>query len=101
LRVSVRCKSTHLYPIRIDARKCGIDRDAFASRMTEARIGIGIHYLSLAEHPFYQERFGWASNEWPEAAAYGAQTVSLPFSPKLRPAELERIATAVRGIVAR
>jgi dTDP-4-amino-4,6-dideoxygalactose transaminase len=89
----------HLYTILVDARRCGVDRDEFVSRMTEARIGVGVHYLSLAQHPFYRERFGWRPNDWPEAARFGAQTVSLPLSSKLSAAELERIASAVRGIV--
>ena len=91
----------HLYTIRIDERQCGIDRDAFADRMADARIGVGVHYVSLAAHPFYQQRFGWRAGDWPEAEKFGAQTVSLPLSSKLRPADLDRIAATVRAIVAR
>lgn len=88
----------HLYTILIDERRCGIDRDAFIARMTEAKIGVGVHYLSLAQHPFYQQRLGWRPNDWPEAAKFGAQTVSLPLSSKLSAAELTRIADTVRRI---
>jgi dTDP-4-amino-4,6-dideoxygalactose transaminase len=91
----------HLYTILIDEGVCGIGRDEFARRMTDARIGVGIHYLSLAQHPFYQDRFRWQANEWPEAARFGAQTVSLPLSSKLSAPELERVAATVRRIVAR
>ncbi len=27
-------------------------------RMTKQNIGVGVHYMSLPEHPYYQERFG-------------------------------------------
>jgi len=91
----------HLYTILVDERKCGIDRDEFARQMARAKIGVGVHYLSLAEHPYYQDRFGWQPNDWPAAAKFGAQTLSLPLSAKLRAADLERIAATVRGIVAR
>ena len=86
----------HLYTILIDERQCGIDRDEFIARLNESRIGIGIHYLSLAQHPYYQDRFQWQPGEWPEAEKFGAQTVSLPLSSKLSAGELERIAVTVR-----
>lgn len=43
----------HLYTLLIDAEHCGISRDCFLDRMTDAGIGVGVHYLSLAEHPYY------------------------------------------------
>ena len=89
----------HLYTILIDKRRCGIDRDEFIARMTESRIGIGVHYLSLAQHPFYQDQLQWQVSDWPEAERFGAQTVSLPLSSKLSAGELDRIAASVRRIV--
>ena len=91
----------HLYTILIDERKCGIDRDEFARQMAQAKIGVGVHYRSLAQHPFYQRRFGWQPDDWPEAAKFGAQTLSLPLSSKLRAGDLDRIAATVRGIATR
>lgn len=89
----------HLYTILIDERKCGIDRDEFVARMTESRIGVGVHYQSLAQHPFYQERFQWHADDWPEAENFGARTVSLPLSSKLSNRELDRIAETVCKII--
>lgn len=85
----------HLYSILIDKENCGIDRDEFISRMTQSKIGVGVHYLSLAEHPFYRERYQWRSDQWPVAKKYGASTVSLPLSSKLSDKELNRIVDAV------
>ena len=49
----------HLYTLQIDADRDGISRDAFLDGMNVLGIGTGVHYLSLAEHPYYQQRFGW------------------------------------------
>ena len=45
----------HLYTVLIDQTCCAISRDAFMARMTAAGIGVGVHYLALPEHPYYQE----------------------------------------------
>lgn len=88
----------HLYTILIDEERCGIARDAFLDRMTEAGIGVGVHYLSIPEHPYYQQRFGWRPEEWPNAMQAGRSTVSLPLSARLADGDIGRISDAVRGV---
>src|SRR5699024_10906014 len=87
----------HLFTIMIDEARCGIARDAFLDAMNARRIGTGVHYLSIPEHPYYQERYGWRPEQWPNAMRLGRQTVSLPLSPKLNDADVTRVMDAVRG----
>jgi len=86
----------HLYTVLIDEARCGIRRDDFLEAMNTARIGTGVHYLSIPEHPYYQQRFGWRPEQWPNAMRLGRQTVSLPLSPALGDAEAARVIEAVR-----
>lgn len=85
----------HLYTVLIEGRRCGMGRDAFLDAMTQRGIGMGVHYLSIAEHPYYQNRFGWRPEDYPNAMAIGRQTASLPISPKLSDQEVKRVITAV------
>ncbi len=85
----------HLYTILIDEKKTGISRDAFLDAMTEAKIGVGVHYLSIPEHPYYQETFGWKPEDYPHAMQIGRQTVSLPISSKLSDRDVEDVIAAV------
>ena len=91
----------HLYTVLVDEDACGITRDGFLDAMNERRIGTGVHYLSIAEHPYYQQRFGWRPEEWPHAMRIGRQTVSLPISPKLTDAEVSRVVEAIGAVVPR
>lgn len=85
----------HLYTVRIDEMRCGISRDIFIARMTAEGIGVGVHYLALPEHPYYQQHLGWHADDTPHATAIGRETVSLPLSPKLTDAEVKRVIEAV------
>jgi dTDP-4-amino-4,6-dideoxygalactose transaminase len=90
----------HLFTILIDEARCGLARDAFLDAMNTLRIGTGVHYLSVPEHPYYQQSYGWRPEQWPNATRIGRQTVSLPLSPKLGDAQVERIIAAVRSVLA-
>lgn len=89
----------HLFSVLIDEANAGISRDAFLDAMTAANIGVGVHYLSIPEHPYYQERFGWRPEDYPEAMRVGRQTVSLPLSAKLSDADVEDVIGAVVRLV--
>lgn len=89
----------HLYTVMIDRDRCGIERDQFLDRMNAQRIGIGVHYLSLPEHPYYQQRFGWRPEQWPNAMKIGRETVSLPLSAKLSESDVARVLSAVRNLL--
>jgi len=89
----------HLYTILIDETRTGISRDAFLDAMTAHNIGVGVHYLSVPEHPYYQRAFGWKPEDYPHATRIGRQTVSLPLSPKLTSADVEDVIEAVRRVL--
>lgn len=89
----------HLYTVMVDEARCGISRDGFLDAMNAARIGTGVHYLSVPEHPYYQQRFGWKPEQWPHAMRLGRQTVSLPLSPAMSDDDATRVLDAVRRVM--
>ncbi|MCX7727362.1 MAG: DegT/DnrJ/EryC1/StrS family aminotransferase, partial [Chitinispirillaceae bacterium] len=93
--------SYHLYQILINEKECGISRDEFLQQMTYHGIGVGVHYLSLPEHPYYQKMYGWRVEDYPNAKKIGRETVSLPLSPKLSEKDVEDVISAVRTIILR
>ncbi|NEO68929.1 DegT/DnrJ/EryC1/StrS family aminotransferase [Moorena sp. SIO3H5] len=89
----------HLYTVMVDEAKTGISRDGFLNRMTAENIGVGVHYLSVAEHPYYQQTFGWKPEDYPNAMGIGRQTVSLPLSAKLTDEDVEDVIWAVKKVI--
>lgn len=88
----------HLFPILVDARVAGIDRDGFLLRLRDLRIGSAVHYRSAAEQPYYQQTFSWQPDDFPEALRIGRQTLSLPLSPALSDYDVARVINAARTV---
>ena len=67
--------------------------------MNQRKIGTGVHYLALTEHPYYQQRYGWRPEQTPYATQVGRSTVSLPISAKLTDSDVERIVDAIKKLL--
>jgi dTDP-4-amino-4,6-dideoxygalactose transaminase len=91
----------HLYTILVDERRIGMNRDAFLDAMTELGIGVGVHYMSIPEHPYYASRYGWRPEDYPVAMRIGRETVSLPLSARLTDTEVSRVISAVASVCER
>jgi dTDP-4-amino-4,6-dideoxygalactose transaminase len=90
----------HLYTLLLDEGRGRIGRDAFVERMAQLGVGVGIHYKALPEHSYYQQRLGWRPGDTPVATSIGHRSVSLPLSPRLTDAEVERLVLAVHAALA-
>ncbi len=89
----------HLYTLMIDKKCCGINRDEFLIGMTEQNIGIGVHYMSIPEHPYYQARFGWSPEDYPNAMKTGRETASIPLSAAMSDKDVNDVITAIKKIL--
>jgi dTDP-4-amino-4,6-dideoxygalactose transaminase len=89
----------HLFTLQIGKERSGVTRDSFIDAMTANNIGVGVHYLSIPEHPYYQKRFGWRPEEFPHAMQVGRSTVSIPMSPKLSDQDVDDVIASVKTIL--
>jgi len=91
----------HLYTIQVNEARCGIKRDDFLSAIQAQGIGVGVHYVSIPEHPYYQKTLAWAPEQYPNATRIGRETVSLPLGPKLSDADVADVIEGVRRVLSR
>jgi dTDP-4-amino-4,6-dideoxygalactose transaminase len=85
----------HLYAIQIP-EAAGLSRDDFMQAMHERRVGTGVHYMALPLHRYYQETYQLDARDFSTSIKYGLRTVSLPLSPKLKPADVNDVIEAVK-----
>ena len=89
----------HLYTLLIDEEELGLSRDQFLLEMAKNNIGVGVHYQSIASHPYYRDTYHFDINDYPNSKLIGEQTVSLPLSPHLTRSEVSRVIQSVEKIV--
>ena len=91
----------HLFTILVDEAQAGLSRDDFLNAMTGNNIGVGVHYLSIPEHPYYRQRYSWKPEDYPHAMRIGRQTVSLPLSPALTDEDVADVVAEVSAALRR
>lgn len=90
--------SYHLYTVLVEP-EAGLSRDQVLNDLTAQNIGVGVHYLSIPEHPYYQQRFGWRPEDFPTAMDIGRRTLSLPLSAKLTDRDVDDVIKAVKVVL--
>jgi len=88
----------HLFSPRI-TKDASLERDEFLNKMTDHGIGVGVHYLSIPEHPYYRNNFQWRPEDYPQAMKIGRSTISLPLSPGLTDNDVDRVVRTVKEIL--
>jgi dTDP-4-amino-4,6-dideoxygalactose transaminase len=82
----------HLFPVRTE------DRDGLAARLREAGVATGVHYSpSVPAHPPFG---GGSGEEFPEAAAWAREELSLPMFESLTASDVARVSAACAGLLA-
>jgi UDP-4-amino-4-deoxy-L-arabinose-oxoglutarate aminotransferase len=87
----------HLFVVRIDAQRCGLDRDAFMEALKARGIGTGIHFIATHLHPYYRRR--WPQLRLPDSEWNSARVCSIPLFPDLELDDVERVATAIEAVL--
>jgi len=87
----------HLFILRIDESRCGIDRDGFMQALTARGIGTGIHFIATHLHPWYRQR--WPGLSLPHSEWNSARICSLPLFPDLTAGDVERVVHAIEAVL--
>jgi UDP-4-amino-4-deoxy-L-arabinose-oxoglutarate aminotransferase len=87
----------HLFILRIDAERCGIDRDGFMKALQAQNIGSGIHFIATHLHSYYRQRF--PGIQLPNTEWNSARLCSIPLFPDMTVADVDRVVGAIESIV--
>lgn len=88
----------HLYILRLDADAIPISRDRFIAALSEAGIGVSVHFIPLPHHPLYQRLLGVKPADFPVAEAFYSAAISLPLYPSMTKAQVARVIDAVTTV---
>jgi UDP-4-amino-4-deoxy-L-arabinose-oxoglutarate aminotransferase len=87
----------HLYIVRIDESKTGVNRDQFMAAMQAEGIGTGLHFKAVHRQRFYRSLGRTA--ELPNTDWNSDRVCSLPLFPDMHMEDVSRVARTIRSIV--
>lgn len=89
----------HLYTILVDTNKLKASREAVQAALHAENIGIGIHFVALHFHPYYKNKYGYKTGDFPNSEYISDRTISLPFSAQLSDQDVEDVIRAVKKVL--
>nr|WP_321272159.1 UDP-4-amino-4-deoxy-L-arabinose aminotransferase [uncultured Tolumonas sp.] len=89
--------SNHLFMVRIDAKHCGIDRDAFMQALQQQEIGTGLHFRAAHTQKYYREKYPEVS--LPDTEWNSACLCTLPLFPDMTDDDLERVVRVIHQVL--
>jgi UDP-4-amino-4-deoxy-L-arabinose-oxoglutarate aminotransferase len=87
----------HLFILRIDTERCGMDREAFMKALQAQNIGTGIHFIATHLHTYYRQRFPniyLPNTEW-----NSARLCSIPLFPDMTTDDVDRVVSAIENVL--
>ena len=90
----------HLYILRLQLDKLGLNRNQFFEALRAAGILCSVHFIPLHLMPLYRQKHQYREGDFPEAEQQFKRIISLPLYPALTDAQVERVIAAVKQIVA-
>jgi dTDP-4-amino-4,6-dideoxygalactose transaminase len=89
----------HLYTPLLDVDRLTISRDRFLDELKRRNIGTGLHYTAAHEFSYYERRFGWKPDDFPEAHFVSERILSLPLFPDLSDDDQDDAIAAVHEVL--
>lgn len=91
----------HLYIVLLRLEELAADRNTIVRALRAERVGAGVHYQAIHEHPYFAETLPYRKGDFPVAESVSARTLTLPLSPSMTEEDLWDVIEAVRGVLAR
>ena len=91
--------SWHLFILRLRRELLTINRGDLIHQLKQLGIGTSVHFIPLHLQPYYGDRYGYYSGDFPHAEDAYARCVSLPIYPDMNNADVEKVSTSVEQFI--
>ncbi len=91
----------HLFVVRLDSDRAGMDRTTFMAELKRRNIGSGIHFRAIHTHRYYREHFPQPAGALSNTDWNSERIVSLPLFPAMTPDDVRSVVDAIKEILTR
>ncbi|MBA2737016.1 MAG: DegT/DnrJ/EryC1/StrS family aminotransferase [Pyrinomonadaceae bacterium] len=91
--------SWFVYAVRLDESFTRAQRDSIVIKMNQKGIGCGRYFAPIHLQPFYIEKFGFGTGDFPFAERCAERIVALPFFNRITDAQIEDVCTTFERLI--
>jgi len=89
----------HLFIIRLDTDRTGINREQFMEELKKRNIGTGIHFRAVHQQKYYRELMHMRPGTLPATEWNSERICSLPLFPDMKPEDVDDVVTAIKEVL--
>lgn len=89
--------SWHLYIIQLKSKR--FTRDDFINMLFKKGVGTSVHFIPLHLHPYYKEKYGFSTNDFPVAYKCFKRVISLPIYTKMTEQDVLKVANTIKELI--
>lgn len=89
----------HLFIVRLDTSRAGMDRDTFMTKLKEKNIGTGIHFKAVHTQKYYRETLKLPDGILPATEWNSDRICSLPLFPDMTPEDVNDVVEAIKEVL--
>lgn len=89
----------HLYVLRLNRERMGINRDDFVREMNGRNIGCSVHFIPIHLLQYYREKYRYRPEQFPVALREFDRIVSLPLSPRMTDEDVDDVISSIKAVI--
>jgi len=89
----------HLFIVRLDPERAGMERDTFMEELAKRNIGTGLHFRAVHLQQYYMEKMGTKRGMLPESEWNSDRICSLPLFPGMTKDDVDDVVAAIRDVL--
>ena len=90
----------HLFVVRLDTKRVGMDRETFMAELKKRNIGTGIHFKAVHRQKYYRETLQLPEGALPNTEWNSDRIFSLPLFPDMTLNDVDDVVAAIKEVLA-
>jgi UDP-4-amino-4-deoxy-L-arabinose-oxoglutarate aminotransferase len=90
----------HLFIVRLDTERAGMDRLTFMAELKKRNIGTGIHFKAVHMQKYYRDTLRLPEGALPATEWNSERICSLPLFPDMVPEDVDSVVAAIKEVLA-
>ena len=89
----------HIFCLHVDFKALGKPRQQVIDELRNLGVGTQVHYYPVPLQPYYRQRFGYISDDFPGAQEHYTQALTIPLYPSMTDNDVLHVIESLRSVL--